>query len=385
MKIAVSSDRNGVAYTSAEGQAYVLKDLFKRDTPQKLSTDSDNAEKIAVSYGYDRNNPSGPPAIFVSTGTSVSVFVHNKDESEYSEPNKINLGITESVKSMAFVELNRRWAFLDYKIEDPVGIFDDQRIRGDGRLFFAQLPDFDKPLGTYNGTNSNSYEAKITVSKAHNPNISSSRNVVVRITDADEAPLFASLLPEKIDHTENMLEVIPHIEAFDPENDDFEFFIKAGEDSTAFKIDAKSGNLSFINHPNFDENMPEVDQTYQLTLGVREVDNPSQASKYSLSIQLKDGSELPFFDPATDLAQDTNYSWSYNPEDGSVLVELTEDGTGYAFPLSLFGASDQGNIDVPPPGNNPSAGIKENSYAISTPSRWGMPGYLMTTSPYTTI
>ena len=281
--------------------------------------------------------------------------------------------------------------FLDYEIEDPVGIFDDQRIRVDGRLFFQKLPDFDTPLGTYDGTNSNAYEAKITVRKAFNPDISTDRNVVVRILDTNEVPNIDSFIAggKELDeiatyqHEENVLEVFELIQASDPENDAFEFFIKPEKDSAYFEINSSTGELKFLDHPDYDENTLSY-QAYELTLMVRETNQPSQLSEYPIMIELQDGSELPFFSPETDLGTDRNYTWDYNGSDGSVLVKLTEDGTGYAFPLKLFGASDENNELTPPPENTPPAGIKENTYSILTPLNGVMPGYPMTIRLYTT-
>ena len=60
-------------------------------------------------------------------------------------------------------------------------------------VYFSKPFDFDDPKGTGNGTlNSNYYEAKIVVRKAHCPDISATRKVLVRITDVDERPLFDS-------------------------------------------------------------------------------------------------------------------------------------------------------------------------------------------------
>ena len=61
MKMAVFHYLNGVAYTSANGEAYVLKDLFSGNAPSKI--DTDGAEKLAVSYGYDPENPNDFPMI----------------------------------------------------------------------------------------------------------------------------------------------------------------------------------------------------------------------------------------------------------------------------------------------------------------------------------
>lgn len=373
MKMAVFHDLNGVAYTSADGLAYWLKDLYSGNAPSKITVDA--AEKLAVSYSYDPENPNDFPAILVSTGTAISVYKHEDDE--YRGFSEIELGISEPVKSMSFVDLNRRWAFLDYEIEDPVGIFDDQRIRADGRLFFQKLPDFDTPLGTYDGTNSNAYEAKITVRKAHNPGVFTKRNVVVRILDTDEVPRFESFLHNgtwtqrsSYTHEENVLEVFSEIKASDPENQSFQFFIKPEKDAAYFKINASTGRLEFIEHPDYDESSLSS-QTYELTLIVKETNQPSQFSEYPLVIELEDGSELPFFSPVANLDTDRNYTWEYNQSDGSVLVKLSEDGTGYTFPLDLFGPSDDNNILSPPPGNDPPAGIKENTFEILTQSRGG--------------
>ena len=258
----------------------MLKDLFSGNAPSKI--DTDGAEKLAVSYGYDPENPNDFPAILVSAETSVFVFKHVDDK--YLESSEIDLGIAQPVKSMSFVDLNRRWAFLDYEIEDPVGIFDDQRIRVDGRLFFQKLPDFDTPLGTYDGTNSNAYEAKITVRKAFNPDISTDRNVVVRILDTNEVPNIDSFIAggKELDeiatyqHEENVLEVFELIQASDPENDAFEFFIKPEKDSAYFEINSSTGELKFLDHPDYDENTLSY-QAYELTLMVRETNQPSRS------------------------------------------------------------------------------------------------------------
>ena len=90
----------------------------------------------------------------------------------------------------------------------------------------------------------------------------------------------------------------------------------------------------------------------------------SQFSEHSLEIILNDGSELPVFLPTTDFDVDSNASWELNASDGSLVVEIKEDGKAYAFSLVDFNASDQNNELIPPPTGSPSPGILPDSFSI---------------------
>ena len=127
------------------------------------------AQTIAVLYQED-----GAGDLLVSEQGESKIHFLDLENISSSSPilDLEETGINGSIIGMSLVDLNRVSSFLDYDMDDPANVFDHARLRLDGRLYFKVIPDFEDRKGTGNGTsNSNFYEARITVSQASNSQI----------------------------------------------------------------------------------------------------------------------------------------------------------------------------------------------------------------------
>ena len=264
-------------------------------------------------------------------------------------------------------------------MDDPANVFDHARLRLDGRLYFKVIPDFEDRKGTGNGTsNSNFYEARITVSQASNSQIKDEHTVVVQITNEEESPVFVGL-DQDLNHTEHNL-FVAEINAVNPEPlQEIKFEItsqKQGDsvtDSLKLVENEAGVSLVFTTPPAFDESPGAVNPDYELVLKVYEVDDPSKYAEHNLSISIIDGYELPGLYPADPPASGNIMPWELNVSTNFWHLDANEDSPQtFEFALEDLNASDVENKNLysstgpeSDPFKNTSIGINLSSSRIS--------------------
>ncbi|MEQ9408540.1 MAG: cadherin domain-containing protein [Fuerstiella sp.] len=136
-----------------------------------------------------------------------------------------------------------------------------------GVVSFVNAPDFETP-GDADGNND--YQIRLRISDG---SLFQDRNVTVRVTDREEgsnrAPFFTNVQQfETVWHRENV-KFVGDADAIDPDGDTLIFSIVGGVDASKFEINSQTGELFFVNAPDF-ENPTDSnhDNFYELKLRV---------------------------------------------------------------------------------------------------------------------
>ncbi|MEL7279754.1 MAG: Hint domain-containing protein, partial [Pseudomonadota bacterium] len=129
-----------------------------------------------------------------------------------------------------------------------------------GQLDFIDAPDFENP-GDDDGDNV--YEVEVTATDPGN--LSDSQLINVTVADVNEEPDVTG--PATINVDENVTGVIGDFDATDPDAGDNVTFSLVGDDAALFDIDPVTGELSFINPPDFETPLDaDGDNVYDVTV-----------------------------------------------------------------------------------------------------------------------
>ncbi len=132
-------------------------------------------------------------------------------------------------------------------------------ITSTGELGFKNDPDFENSTDA-NGDNV--YNVTIEVTDGTN---TVSQNVSITVTNVAEKPVFTS--SNAITTKENAGGVFFKVTARDDENDSLTYSLISGDDIGSLSINSVTGELSFVNAPNFEEPQDsDSDNTYLVTI-----------------------------------------------------------------------------------------------------------------------
>ena len=216
------------------------------------------------------------------------------------------------------------------KPEDPVefdvGGDDGElfKINESGQLTFKQRPNYED-VDDHN--EDDVYEVSVLASDAFG---SGSLDVLVRPTDADEAPEIDG--PAHVTIEENGTVFIGSYTQTDPEGQPSAWETLAGPDAAAFEFDDTSGELRFVNVPDYDARADVGrDNTYDVTL---RASDQNYTGTFAVKVTVTDVDEAPIItgDSMIEFAEnDTGTLGSYSasdPERGTVIVSLAGPDAG---------------------------------------------------------
>ncbi|MEL7256105.1 MAG: Hint domain-containing protein, partial [Pseudomonadota bacterium] len=141
---------------------------------------------------------------------------------------------------------------------DDAALFEIDPVTG--QLDFINAPDFENP-GDADGDNQ--YEVEVTATDPGG--LFDTQPITVTVADVNEAPDVTG--PGDVSVDEGASGVIADFDATDPDAGDNVTFSLTGDDAALFDIDPVTGELSFINAPDFDNPLDaDGDNVYDVTV-----------------------------------------------------------------------------------------------------------------------
>ena len=256
-------------------------------TPADPMDPADNTYEITVNV-RDSKDADGMADTTVDDSLAVVVTVTNANDAPTidSGPTAIskpeNTATSEVLGTYTASDADARGDTLSWSLEgDDAGDFS---ITTDGKLSFAQVPDYEMPAdkpGMGETEGDNEYKVTIKVTDDGSPAASSTREVTVTVTDVNEAPDMTTTT-SAYNFAENTLATtaVATFEAADPDSGAVLTWTLTGSDAGDFNITKDSnqdGILTFKNSPNFEmpagtpaDSMDPADNTYEITVNVRD-------------------------------------------------------------------------------------------------------------------
>ena len=160
-----------------------------------------------------------------------------------------------------------------------------------GEISFIDAPDFENP-GDADGDNI--FEVTVVAADGDDPDITSSEAITVTVTDVDddinEPPV---LLVDSISVDENQT-FVTAATAVDPDSTNIPSFSLEGPDAGLFQIDPDTGEISFIDAPDF-ENPGDADgnNTFEITIVAADGDDPNLTTSDDIIVTLVGVNEAP--------------------------------------------------------------------------------------------
>ncbi|MEC9249717.1 MAG: cadherin domain-containing protein [Pseudomonadota bacterium] len=226
-----------------------------------------------------------------------------------------------------------------------------------GELTFANAPDFENP-GDANSDNV--YEVTVRVSDGQGG--TATQTVEITVTDVAEAPVFSS--SSTVSVAENQTAAID-VDATDPEGQAVTYTL-SGADAALFNIDANTGEVTFINAPDFESPADaNGDNDYEITVTA---DDGTDQSSQDITISVTNQNDnAPVITSAAAFNVDENQTTAF--------TGVATDGDGDAITYSLSGADAAlFNIDAntgevtfinAPDRENPADADTDNVYEIN--------------------
>ena len=169
-----------------------------------------------------------------------------------------------------------------------------------GELSFIDAPDFENP-GDANGNNE--YLVQVTVTDAGG--LTDVQDLTVNVTEVNEAPMITTLATANV--AENTTAVID-IETTDDnsaENAGLTYSLTGGDDQTLFTIDSNTGELSFIDAPDF-ENPGDANGNNEYLVQVTVTDAGGLTDVQDLTVNITDVNEPPTANADTGMTGEDN-------------------------------------------------------------------------------
>ena len=259
-------------------------------TPADPMDPADNTYEVTVNV-RDSKDADGMADTVTDDSLAVVVTVTNANDAPTidSGPTAIskpeNTATSEILGTYTASDADARGDALSWSLEgDDAGDFS---ITTDGKLKFAQVPDYEMPddkpgMGDTEGDNQ--YEVTIKITDDGTPAASSTLAVTVTVTDVNEAPDMTTTT-SAYNFAENTLATtaVATFEAADPDSGAVLTWTLTGNDADDFEISKDSedsdqdGILTFKNSPNFEmpagtpaDSMDPADNTYEITVNVRD-------------------------------------------------------------------------------------------------------------------
>ena len=198
-----------------------------------------------------------------------------------------------------------------------------------GALTFNTAPDFESPT---DANADNRYIVEITVTDGV---FETSQIITIVVTDADEnAPVFTS---STAGATVENNGVIMTVTASDPDASAISFSITGGTDQSLFTIDSVTGELRFINPPDFDEPL-DSDANNQYIVQVT-INDGTHTTNQTITVTVTD-----INDTAPVFTSSSNVSVSENTT--AVMTVTASDVEGDTPVFSIVGGDDQAHFSI---------------------------------------
>jgi len=278
------------------GQSYSLTwDVI--DNKNKINTDtsvnwSSSDEAIA-----SVNNAGEVTALSVGTVTITALIPTQNEENDIvddiiisikelsventppviTSPTDYNINENNTfVATIVSTDIDTNELFYDLVEGDDSNLF---LIDNNGRLTFAQPPDFENPADK---NLDNTYLLVIIVSDGDN---TTQHSLKIDVNDVVESIIAPQILSENNLETEENLKSISTITAIDNDSDTLIFSIIGGIDASSLTIDSNTGELSFNSLPDF-ENPADAnnDNVYDAIIAVSDGTNVTQKD-FTISVQ----------------------------------------------------------------------------------------------------
>ena len=206
----------------------------------------------------------------------------------------------EDIESLLAVNLTRRSEIIEYEFSggDDILLFDEDRFKDSGKLYFKNLPDHEDPKDE---GRDNFYEV---IAKVSDGNGSSSKKIKVFVSDVNDAPVITSFdgnWTASFDHNESNTSL--YLFTVTAENNetiygDEELTYSRVEkaDYEHFHIDPETGEVFLLSQMD-NENPQDENEDNNYTLIVRVTDDgiPSAYDEQNISIIILDGWDPPTF------------------------------------------------------------------------------------------
>ena len=241
----------------------------------------------------------------------------------------------------------------------------DFTIDSDGRLRFANPPDFDSPTDL---EGDNEYRVRV---RAKDVRRVGRFDVVVTVTGIDEAPVIVEG-ESTVEFAENARTAIDTYTATDPEGQQTYWQALSGADAALFQLTG-SGELRFVNPPDYESPAGSGgDNTYQVILTAADREENGETSTLTVTVNVTpvdeppaiDGEQVPnFLEGGTDAV--ATYTVS-DPEGERTMFTWGLAGPDRAlFNLTANGASATLAFKTPPDFETPAGSRRNNEYVVT--------------------
>lgn len=218
-------------------------------------------------------------------------------------------------------------------------------VNANGEVTFNSEPNFEAPADTANGgatAQDNVYEITLDVTEN---STTTTHNIVINVTDANDAPAFTFSGLTESDVQENSgSTALDVVVATDQDQDDVITYSLSGDDAEFFTIDATTSAVSFIGGLDFEAPADEnSDNVYEVS--VVATDLAGASTSRDIEITVVDVNEAPTFedDGAAILITEENQTTAGNvgatdPENDTITYSLSGTDAG------LFTVNSTGDI-----------------------------------------
>ena len=198
-----------------------------------------------------------------------------------------------------------------------------------GILVYNSPPDFETPASSMA---TNTYVVDVTATD--NGSLFDTQTITVTVNNANEAPTITSAT--NVDVNENQTSVLT-IMVSDPESDTISFS-KSGADASLFSINANTGELTFINAPDFETPASSMGtNTYVVDVTATDNGTPVLNDSQTITVNVLD---IIFENSAPTITTPSSIS---TPEDQLAVATITADDVdGDNLSLALTGGADMG-------------------------------------------
>ena len=228
----------------------------------------------------------------------------NDGNGRFSESNQNVLLGQESIVSLSINDFSQTNSILEFSIKEDYKDWERFvfRPRYSGNLFFKENPDFEN---TNDVGLDHQFEIKVVATDDENdPNAGTERLVVINVDNVYEAPVITEpnagdaiqlTIPE---HTTFIIDVNSTNDEELDLGETTTYSISGGEDAGLFQIDEFSGELSFIEGPDYEANSSASNSnTFHVVIRAQD-DGPGQSfSDRVVRVYVTDDNDLPIFAP----------------------------------------------------------------------------------------
>ena len=250
---------------------------------------------------------------------------------------------------------------ISYSIKPDAGDGDLFEINAAGNISFRLPPDFENPNSI---DQSNTYTLTVVADDA-GPGPVSEQQVTVNVLNQNEAPVITPTTLPPINEGET---TVTRIFATDAELDDITFALPSGvADSDLFRINAQTGELSFIDAPDF-EAPQDTDANNRYVVSIIATDENGASTQGTVIVPVQNVNELPVFtnpppfnivEGNTSVGQVT----ATDPENDPIVFSIAQ-GVGDG---DLFEIDAAGNVSfrLPPDFESPMSTLGTNQYTLT--------------------